>query len=602
MTGYDSLPATAAQRDRETSSSGDVTAALYDVMQTLMGDPSSTTGDGVSEGSPWLGFEDSVEHATAFGDADMFAPTPGPSPIPSYGLNRVYICLLLNMMSLLCSLGMIVVYFCQKSRAPRLLLWLFIGNFIFFSAMTTLYLYRIVDGHPLGGLHASTSTAACNIVSSFELFGLVFSMLWPSIICFDLLQSTRDPRWRWEGESKIERIYLAVVSSVAVLAVIGALCVNGGKSGCEVESYDAPGAGDVVPSIISVYLPSAAFVFNVVVLFLVWQTLSRELPFSVRTRRRKQMKNYVFVWLLCWGLWVINSIVNQFFKEMIGPDDRNDLYFGRNVFLYSTGCWNFFLLAVQNAWLKRGLRIGCDWCNLAACCGLGTVENEMLRSPTEKVVKFPSELADRLPRYGSKYYVMRCRLTREEKYALYLERPDLDMSRPLQYESDTVIDDFMAQGMEAQEFGVVRERSEEPAHEASANPHEVKIDVDAASRPAASPEPPPSSSSSSPHGVSAAGGSSVEGPGGRKASDDKMSETSLLSDMGVGHDDSLTAPLMPTGNTSSQSSAEPHRRDGEAGSYDAPGQPVKEKEEEEESLLAQNASSDETGGEAPSST
>ena len=56
--------------------------------------------------------------------------------------------------------------------------------------------------------------------------------------------------------------------------------------------------------------------------------------------------------------------------------------------------------------------------------------------------------------------------------------------------------------------------------------------------------------------------------------------------------------------TPTTSTAEPHRRDGEAGSYDAPGQLVKEKEkeDEEESLLAQNASSDETSGEAPSST
>ena len=92
--------------------------------------------------------------------------------------------------------------------------------------------------------------------------------------------------------------------------------------------------------------------------------------------------------------------------------------------------------------------------------------------------------------------------------------------------------------MEAQEFGVVRERSETPTHEASAWLHEVKIDVDAAD--AAS-------------GGGAAGGG-VGGLSGRAASDDKMSEVSMLSDMGVGNDNSLTAPLMPTGSMSSRSS------------------------------------------------
>ena len=53
--------------------------------------------------------------------------------------------------------------------------------------------------------------------------------------------------------------------------------------------------------------------------------------------------------------------------------------------------------------------------------------------------------------------------------------------------------------------------------------------------------------------------------------------------------------------------AEPHRRDGEAGAYDAPRQPTKEEktegegEEEEALLLAQDAA-DETGEEAPPSS
>jgi len=523
-------------------------AAIMKTLMDYLASPSDANGEGAGG---WLDGGGDPSH-TPSDVHELYSPTSAPTTGDDYSMQKIYICLLFNLVSWTCSTGMIIVYFCQKSRAPRLLLWLFVGNFVFFSAMTTLYLYRIEHEEPL-----KDGSTACTVVSSFELFGLVFSMLWPSVICFDLLQSTRDPKWRWEGEFKVERIYLVVVSTVAGLAVFGALFRND-NGGCQVTQYDAPGDGQIIPEIISVYLPIAAFVFNVVVLLLVRRSLGRELPFSVRTRRRKQLVNYVVVWLLCWGPWVLNSFFHSEWSNM-GKKSLSDFYFFRNLFLYSTGFLNLTLVGVQNAWLKRGLRIACDRLNLASCCGLGTVENELLRSPTEKVVKFPPELSDRLPRYGSKYYVMRCRLTREEKYALYLERPDLDMSQPLEYESEIVIDDFMAQGMEAQEFGVVRGRPEDDSeYKANGNPQAqgegaMSVDVEAGHGVSASPDTHSSSSSLS----------------ARQPSDDKMSEASQLSDMGVAHDDSLTAPLMPTTNAC-RSSNEPNSSRRDEKRYEAP--------------------------------
>jgi hypothetical protein len=37
------------------------------------------------------------------------------------------------------------------------------------------------------------------------------------------------------------------------------------------------------------------------------RSLRRELPFSVRTRRRRQMYNYVLVWVFCYFPYLINA-------------------------------------------------------------------------------------------------------------------------------------------------------------------------------------------------------------------------------------------------------------------------------------------------------
>jgi hypothetical protein len=54
----------------------------------------------------------------------------------------------------------------------------------------------------------------------------------------------------------------------------------------------------------------------------------------------------------------------------------------------------------------------------------------------EKTVKFASSVEDRSPTFTSKEYVLRKRLTREEKYYLYKVRPDLDLSRPTTPQDD----------------------------------------------------------------------------------------------------------------------------------------------------------------------
>ena len=55
-------------------------------------------------------------------------------------------------------------------------------------------------------------------MNSVLFFFQTFSLLWPSAVCFDLYQNTRDPRWRWEGPQKVEKYYLAIGAAISVVA------------------------------------------------------------------------------------------------------------------------------------------------------------------------------------------------------------------------------------------------------------------------------------------------------------------------------------------------------------------------------------------------
>ena len=62
-------------------------------------------------------------------------------------------------------------------------------------------------------------------------------------------------------------------------------------------------------------LPFMAFVFNVVFLVTVRRSLRREMPFSVRTRTRRQMFNYVVVWVFCYGPYIANALYSSVARD-----------------------------------------------------------------------------------------------------------------------------------------------------------------------------------------------------------------------------------------------------------------------------------------------
>ena len=73
--------------------------------------------------------------------------------------------------------------------APRLLLWLFLSNLGWFMALACIYGAQIQKNN---GMHLENDTE-CTALSSTIFCFMTFSVLWPSIICFDLLQNTRLP-------------------------------------------------------------------------------------------------------------------------------------------------------------------------------------------------------------------------------------------------------------------------------------------------------------------------------------------------------------------------------------------------------------------------
>jgi hypothetical protein len=76
----------------------------------------------------------------------------------------------------------------------------------------------------------------CTAITAALFFFQTFSMLWPSVICFDLWQNTRDPRWRWDSPQRIECSYLTVIVLVSALAPFGVI-LDPRMDYCRVRTY-----------------------------------------------------------------------------------------------------------------------------------------------------------------------------------------------------------------------------------------------------------------------------------------------------------------------------------------------------------------------------
>ena len=108
------------------------------------------------------------------------------------------------------------------------------------------------------------------------------------------------------------------------------------------------------------------------------------------------MYNYVVVWIICYGPYVVNATVSEFVFKNCSEDDCSDdndrhrklkgwFYLVRNLCLYAAGLLDLMVYGLANAWLKRSLRMACDRVRLTDLCCLENVQASYLKNTTDKV-------------------------------------------------------------------------------------------------------------------------------------------------------------------------------------------------------------------------
>ena len=192
------------------------------------------------------------------------------------------------------------------------------------------------------------------------------------------------PDFVQDSPQKVERTYLVMIGGLALLAAI-AVAIKPSSSYCRVDKYTPPTEATGV--VIEFVLPLVAFIFNAAVILIVRRSLGNEMPFSVRTRRWRQMHNYVLVWCFCWGPFLVNAIFCAITDDHKYERTRGWLFFVRNLSLYSTGWLDLLVYGLQNAWLKRSLRMACDRCRITDICCMENVQASYLKNTKDKVIK-----------------------------------------------------------------------------------------------------------------------------------------------------------------------------------------------------------------------
>ena len=265
----------------------------------------------------------------------------------------------------------------------------------------------------------------CYVCSPVVNFCRMASLIWTCAISFDVLMSVKKRTWQRKGEEKRWQEYrIMYYCVVAVVSLPGAIYNiykqhNGDASlGCG-PGYEELGAGVVVffTELLPIIL---GFFTNVYVFFLVRQRMAlKAFPLSVRKKRRRVMYHYIIASIVCWTPTMIFYIA-----ELCGLHSPLLEVISR-VSLYSTGFFNFLLIALQDPHLKRSLQV------TLYLTGIHSLKT----SNVDKSVMFGGQISDNADHTKDKKNIYRYhKLTKEDKAALYSARPDLDPK--MQYTRD----------------------------------------------------------------------------------------------------------------------------------------------------------------------
>lgn len=230
----------------------------------------------------------------------------------------------------------------SKPRAARLILNLAIADFIWFL---TSFIESSV--WVLGGTPGHVPADLCYVCSPLVNLGRLSSLLWTSVVAFEVLQSVKKSKWATEVE-KSEYYDISYFIIIYVLSSPAAIfniykqheTQNNENLGCD-PGYESIGKWYVVlfTELIPIML---GFTFNVFVFSEVHRRMStRKYPQSVRKRRKRVMYHYLLVCIICW----LPTIIHYGFE--LAHISSNVLQIVSRCSLYSTGFLNFLVFGMQ---------------------------------------------------------------------------------------------------------------------------------------------------------------------------------------------------------------------------------------------------------------
>lgn len=351
-------------------------------------------------------------------------------------------------LSLAGSLVVIMAYNIAKKqtnpRAAKLIRNLAVADFVWFSAVFIESIFWIFTG-PDGEI-GEVPDGLCYVFSPLITVSRVSSLMWTSVVAFDVLESVTRRSWFTPKESATctgDNRYYLFVYGFSLPGGIATIIVHSWKQsgfGCS-AGYERIGEWYevVLYELIPIML---GFIFNVYVFWKVRLRMAkRAFPLSVRKRRRRVMFNYIRVCIVCW-----TPMMMFYVLEMCGVHSAMFNIISRGL-LYLTGFFNFLVFGMQvcincislltfflftysinqDLYLKRSMQL----CLQTICCGYTfgrPVGQSLLNKHLEKTVMFADEdklNADIIKDKKSMY--RNHRLSREDKRALYKLRPDLNL-------------------------------------------------------------------------------------------------------------------------------------------------------------------------------
>lgn len=351
-------------------------------------------------------------------------------------------------------------------KCASLIVNLAISDFLWFCAAA------VVSSFWLSG-NGDVPDAVCYIASPIIIFMRMASLFWTVIISFNVLMSVQNRKWfyrtqedEWEG---YRWKYFAVIGFFALPGTLMSMVrqysnpANAGL-GCN-PRYEPLGLWYEV--LFTEALPIIlAFVCNLIVFFSVRARMSNApVPQSVRKKRKRVMYHYVIVCILCW----IPTIVLYLME--IGGLHLPILEIVARTSLYLSGFLNFLVFGMQDPHLYRSFFV------IMRALGFSSSISTLKNCDVDKSVMFQDEAIARgaeAKRVKRDVYLRSRKLSKEDKIALYSERPDLHpdfrTSRPRRKKSRAVSKSPLDDGTVGEQESLLNsQHMEEDGHQQSSS-------------------------------------------------------------------------------------------------------------------------------------